>query len=209
MCWLKINRPELNISGSISDTSSVASSNKPQSEASKVSDALSEILVYPEPKKKSNSKRKAALNKNAICLTDEEVLEGLVKKEKEKISATEKREARKLKREKKREERERKKKAAQESKKKTAKCSKKTAKNQDERVLRKRGQKEEGLHAELAAINLSEESSEGESDATCPKCGLTYSESDGSLWIYCDGCSSWFDFKYTGLKNKRKIPDLY
>ncbi len=27
--------------------------------------------------------------------------------------------------------------------------------------------------------------------------------------VYGDGCSSRFDFKCTGLKNKRKIPDLY
>ena len=42
------------------------------------SDVLSDILVLPRPKEKSRRKRKAAVNKKTVCLTDDTILEGLV-----------------------------------------------------------------------------------------------------------------------------------
>ena len=44
-----------------------------------------------------------------------------------------------------------------------------------------------------------------ESDAECPGCGLTYLDDDThSVWVACDTCEIWCDFKCTGLKNPKK-----
>ena len=51
-------------------------------------------------------------------------------------------------------------------------------------------------------------SSDGESDAVCPKCGWVYSDDDG-VWICCDGCDSWYDIRCTNIRSRRNIPDTY
>ena len=38
-------------------------------------------------------------------------------------------------------------------------------------------------------------------DAQCPICGISYQGDDSRLvWVCCDKCESWLDFKCTGLK---------
>ena len=54
-----------------------------------------------------------------------------------------------------------------------------------------------------------EESDVDSDDAVCPKCGLAYSVDEGNLWVCCDKCSKWYDFKCTKLKSKRHIPDIF
>ena len=54
-------------------TSSCPSSLDQQSK----NDILSDILVLPKPKDKSGRKRKAGINQKTVCLTDDEVFDGL------------------------------------------------------------------------------------------------------------------------------------
>ena len=42
-------------------------------------DVLSDILVLPKPKEKSGWKRKAGINQKTVCLTDDDVFDGLIK----------------------------------------------------------------------------------------------------------------------------------
>ena len=46
-----------------------------------------------------------------------------------------------------------------------------------------------------------------ESTAECPLCGAVFGNDNSSLWIFCDGCNSWFDYECTGLKDN--IPENY
>ena len=69
-------------------------------------DALSEILALPCPVSKAESKRKAALNTKAICITDDTVLEDLKRKEVEKTEAKKEKEVKRVERERKKKVRE-------------------------------------------------------------------------------------------------------
>ena len=93
IAWLKINHPVVNLSGSYSDTSSekqesqtsnVSSISYGTSITSNSSDVLSEVLVFPKPKKKTESKRRGGLNTKTICITDDDVLGELKAKKQEK-----------------------------------------------------------------------------------------------------------------------------
>ena len=84
--WLKINHPEaeLSVASSVGTSSSsgqhhLGSVNSAKNTDS--SDIFSEVLVLPEPKEKPASKRKPALTKKTVCLTEDDVLENLRKKE--------------------------------------------------------------------------------------------------------------------------------
>ena len=50
---------------------------------------------------------------------------------------------------------------------------------------------------------------DNEEDAICPKCGLSYLVDVGNLWVECEGCGKWYDFKCTKIKSKRRMPDPY
>ena len=52
---------------------------------------------------------------------------------------------------------------------------------------------------------LRNESDTEEDHAECPKCGLCFEDDDG-LWICCDNCNMWYDFKCAGIKH---IPKFY
>ena len=53
-------------------------------------------------------------------------------------------------------------------------------------------------------------SCDNESDAQCPVCGTFYlSDDTGTLWVSCDQCGSWLDFKCSGLKNSGRVPNTY
>ncbi len=47
-------------------------------------------------------------------------------------------------------------------------------------------------------------------DVQCPKCGMLYDEDDTSeLWICCDACNCWYDFKCSNIKSIQRIPKFY
>ena len=56
---------------------------------------------------------------------------------------------------------------------------------------------------------LFELSLESDDDAVCPKCGLLYSADEDNLWVCCDKCSLWYDFKCAKLKSQRHLPASY
>ena len=61
------------------------------------------------------------------------------------------------------------------------------------------------LQEQIVNLNLSGDDSG--SDAECPICCKTYkSDDENSLWVSCDGCDRWFDFKCTGLVDGNKMP---
>ena len=51
--------------------------------------------------------------------------------------------------------------------------------------------------------------SSAESDAQCPVCGTYLGDDSHAVWVSCDVCSSWLDFKCTGLKNPNRLPKKY
>ena len=134
-----------------------------------------EILVYPKPQeKKAVSRRKPAVNKAAVCITNNHVLDKLKEEEKEKVEAEKKRTAKKQERERKRVEKEKKKEEIAERKKEREEKKQKSSVRSERGKRSGRGKRT--VHAEFAAMKLhSTSSSETESDATCPKCGLVYS----------------------------------
>ena len=42
----------------------------------------------------------------------------------------------------------------------------------------------------------------------CDYCGKVYGDYSG-LWVSCDICNKWYDFKCTNIKSRRAIPDSY
>ena len=104
--WLKSGHPDIGKSISVSPAASVLSG----ANTSSSSDVLGDILTYPKPSQKSTSrKRKPALNSQAVCITEESVLEQLKAEEEEKKLKAAQKEKQKL-------ESEQKRKAAQEQK---------------------------------------------------------------------------------------------
>lgn len=73
-----------------------------------------------------------------------------------------------------------------------------------EKLTRKRERTNvDGIIRQFSEIELSDRSflSEAE-DTICPKCGLVYSDST-DLWVCCDGCNQWFEFKCSSLRRGR------
>ena len=106
MAWLAVRHPEVT-----SHPSSIAthlSGGRPESvsepeSSSDVSDALSQILMLPEPR--PSKKRKPALTSRAVTITDCEVLDGMKAREEEKAKKEAEKQARKVEREQKKKER--------------------------------------------------------------------------------------------------------
>ena len=208
IAWLKLNHPEVDVSVASSSSSGkkTAHSNK----VSSPSDTLSEILVLPQPQARASTrKRKPAINKKTVCITDDDVLEELRVKETEKKEAEEKKRMKQIEKEQKRKQREEKK---REEKKREEEEKKK--KRATEKELRKTKEqlraidKVTAIGELLEELELSSDTSNDESDAVCPMCGRVYSDDNG-IWICCDGCNSWFDIKCTNIRSRRNIPDTY
>ena len=164
------------------------------------SDALSEVLSLPEPTARTRKKRRPGLNSKAITLTDDEILSAIRTKEANKIQREAEKEKRKIKRELKKEER---KKENTERKK----------KRQERTQAKRKGLKSANRSLSTSTPDLTSIFSDkcvlcdSDSDAECPVCGLTFLEDDsGKPWVCCDGCQSWFDFKYTALANPEPVP---
>ncbi len=61
---------------------------------------------------------------------------------------------------------------------------------------------------EDAAEHDTEYTEDTRDDAICPTCGKVYSE-DSDLWVCCDECVRWYDFKCTKLRSRSRLPDSY
>ena len=85
VAWLKINHPK-DSAASLSSSSAKSGSfhNSPNSVKVSSTSDLSEVLVLPRPVAKTKTKSKPSLNKKAICITDDVVLEELKQKEDDK-----------------------------------------------------------------------------------------------------------------------------
>ena len=199
VAWLKIYHPNEKISPS---PSSSVSSGKKSSQ-----DALSEVLVLPQPKPMSTKQLK---KKAAVCLTDYDELERCKAEQDEKKKAAEAKELRRALRERKREEREKQEKERQEKRGRNKKGE--GDKQGTRKPVRGRGKCQNkgvtDLAEELLAIQIASDSSE-DSDATCPKCGLRFSEDSGTTWIACNSCHQWYNLSCTKIKNRKKIPSCF
>ena len=158
---------------------------------------LSDTLVRPKPKEASRRKRKAGLNQKSVCLTDDDVLSGL----KEEVQRKKDNELEKMERKRIREE----KKAEKE------RLNKEKEEKKEKEVVAKEAKKaDEGPYDVEVEELLSGLALDGnESDAECPKCGLLYSADEENLWVCCDRCSSWYDFKCKKLRSRRNLPAIY
>ena len=170
---------------------------------------------------KERSKRsKTGLNTKALCLTSDEVLKELKTKEILKAEAEKKKEAKRQELKMKKEMREKKKKEQEMKKMKKSlqeKRSEDRLKGQRSlrasiRVKTKKlevvSEEDKSLINPLSELQLSDDSFDTESDATCPKCGLLYSEI-GGLWVFCEGCNQWLDLKCTAIKKNQQIPEHF
>ena len=84
IAWLKIDYPT-SVSSIYSGSSSSSAIDSTAFQSSKLSAGeLDGILVLPHPTAGTKKKRKPALNSKAVCITEDEVLEELKKKENEK-----------------------------------------------------------------------------------------------------------------------------
>uniref|UniRef100_A0A1X7TFC6 DDE-1 domain-containing protein n=1 Tax=Amphimedon queenslandica TaxID=400682 RepID=A0A1X7TFC6_AMPQE len=182
------------------------SSSHLSSERSKASSDLQELLVLPEAKRVT---RRGGLNSRAICITESQVLEEMKAKEERKKLNEQLKAERKIERERKKIEKEemKKEKARQRQEKQGQKGArserrKGTAKTPEEAKL-------ECLVSELKLDDSGQETDASDDEAICPKCGISSLESN-DLWIACDGgCEKWFDFKCTGVKSKKCIPEIF
>ena len=219
IAWLKINHPadvssictgsssSSVVTASQSSTTGLRSSSSTKSSSA---DVLAEVLSLPHPPERAKSKRKPALNSKAVCITEDEILEELKKKEYEKTELEKEKEAKKMERIQKKEEkqllteqRKREKEQKQNQKRKEGRKTRPVRKANEEKVSRASMQ----IVEEFTELQLSS-ASEAESDnAICPKCGAAYAESQG-LWVCCDGCDRWFDVECTTIK-KKKLPEVY
>ena len=212
--WLKSEHPYVgnSVSPAVSSLSSGVTSSS--------SDVLSDILVYPKPSKKSNTrKRKPALNSLAVCITEDCVLEELKENEQEKAKKDAEKEKRKLeneqkkiatagkkvtKKEKRMVEHEQKRKVALEEKaREDAKKEKLKLQNEQKKTAKKLTL----LQKKLQSCTINDDTSEDET--RCPVCGAIYEEDESdSLWICCDNCDLWYCLKCADVLEDN-IPDIY
>ena len=142
-------------------------------------------------------KRKPAVNAKTVCITEDVVLEELKQKAEEKAEAERQKELKKLARLQKRREKEEKRLAVQQRKK----------EKKDRRVQREKADVDKQVRREETVVDRGEQS-EDDNDAICPICGASFAET-GGLWICCETCLQWYDFKCTKLKNPRRLPKSY
>ena len=126
--WMSLNHPA-------SDVGSSAHQESLPSSTGKSSDVLSDILSLPQPEQRSLKKKKAGVNSTAVYITDDDILEGLKAKEKEKAEVEEKKIEKRIKKERKKAERGK-------TREKAEKKEREEKKKQDEQVTKKTGRKE-------------------------------------------------------------------
>jgi len=186
------------------------------------SDVLSEVLLLPQPKP-SKKKRKPGVNTKAVCLTDADVVKTLEAEAEKKLLKEQEQNTRRIERERKKKEREQKKLEA-ERKKKEKKCMREAKKQEAEKRAREQRRRQQterqpkgtrttratarsgdlGLCGDFDKLVIS---SDTESEAECPKCGLAYGD-DEATWVCCDRCNTWYDVECAGV-SENEIPDDY
>ena len=196
----------VSITAGLSESSNEASG--PISKSPLSSD-LSEVLVLPSAEHKQKRK---GLNSKAVCITDildELKLEETEKAEKKKL-LEERRKEREQKRKEKAEKLEEKRKEKEEKKKQREEERKRKEEDKKRKVEEKKRKEEERKRKEEKRKEEKKEQGSDNEDTSdvCPKCGVLYGTTD-SLWICCDACDSWLDFKCSGLKSDKKIPSKF
>ena len=151
-----------------------------KSVASGTSSDLSELLALPKPR--LQKKKRVAVNSEAKCITDDDVLLELKTKAREKEEKDKEKERR-------REERK----------------LNKEAKLKEKAALKKKPQKTRRKSQRKTVVEKLQDLSLSDSEAECPECGLLYGEDD-SLWIQCDACGAWWDVNCAGVSD---IPDSF
>ena len=197
--WLNSGHPD--IGKSVSPAASVLSG----ANTSSSSDVLGDILVYPKPSQKSTSrKRKPALNSQAVCITEESVLEQLrAEEEEKKLKATEK-EKQKL--DNKRKERQLENRRLKKRKRRLKKQKRKLKKSLREG---KGGRKPKRVEeVDIITRNLRSCTIKGQDKETrCPVCNVLFDDSS-SIWMCCDKCNLWYNLECTNMPED-SIPDSF
>ena len=187
------------------------------------SDVLRELLVLPQPKP-SKHKKRTALNSKARVITDIEVLEELKRKqvkkaEEEAVKITKRLEREHKKKEKELLKKEKEQKKAERQQKKKAKAKNSTGNEQHmkKKTVRKsavgRGIKKhttgklpgrkQSKNKKMVLENEDDSLLGSDSSyAQCPECHEMYGD-DALLWIYCDGCNTWYHVNCTNLTTGR------
>ena len=204
IAWVKVNHPEMNLSTTSDNVSDTSSEKKSQSSPS---DILSEILVLPNPKSAAQKKSKRkGLNTKAVCVTDDEVFDEMKKEKQRKKEEEQQKLEKQAERTRKKLEREKMKKEKEEMRR------GKKNKKKEMKARMTRSKQPENLPNDLKLLQICEDDDTSydsdQSDAICPKCGISYL-GDSDLWVSCDSCERWFDFRCTTIKSKVYIPDNY
>lgn len=229
--WIKIYHPvDVNSepcdsslkSESITSARSSFKACSSKSTPSEASSILSDLLVLPEPKTSKKRRQKKAINNQAVCITNIEVLEKMKFEEAAKIEEQKLKEEKKLERARKKVEREEKKKKKLLEREEMRREREEKRRNKELERMRKQDLKMKGnegheprltksrgkqLHDLMETLRIESSASDDDS-AICPKCGLVYPD-DGGFWICCDVCNSWYNIECTGIKSKKQVPDIY
>ena len=148
-----------------------------------------------------------------MCITDVDVLNDLKAQEGEKAEIERQKLERKRMQEERKAEREKMKKEKEERKL-MKQLEKERKRKLKDKTLREEGKKKKSseqlddLSERLELLDV-QDTVDNEEDAICPKCGLSYLGDVGNLWVQCEGCGKWYDFKCTKIKSKKCIPDSY
>lgn len=134
--------------------------------------------------KPTGKKQKLAISKRTMCITEDEVLESIRRREVEKEEAEQ---VKKMKQ------------SETDYKRKEFEMERGEKKGEKEQKIQ-RPEPQGELFAEMQVSNDESTCTFQESDATCPKHGLMYF-TNSSIWICGDGCNVWFNLTCTDVNN--------
>ena len=190
---------------SIVSVSVVTTPSLPSSE-----EVLSELLVLPNPVRKTGRTR-SAINQKAIEISNSTNLQEMKDKEQAKADAKTLREERKLERQEKAKERQKEKEKKQEKERKAQERQKQKEEKVKEKKAKKRRPK---CSSPSPAATLGLESLFDQLDIVdngqCFNCELVFNEEDEDrFWVCCDGCDNWYCFACHKIPTKDSVPDEF